>query len=308
MQKLTYNCHRKNYPKTMKIAVITYDARGSYAKEDIPDEDIILEEILTDLGPDFTFEVWSDTSVDWTKYTHLLMKSPWDYFDRYAEFLDWCQKIKSLGILVFNDLDTVILNSDKRYLQLIQDRGYPIVPTIFNRKDQIPDIEACFETFKTEQIVIKPTVSGGAKNTLKIEKGNWRENQDQIHKMLASEDFMLQPFIKEVAEVGEYSYLFFDGKFSHAVLKSPKSGEFRVQHFFGGQIHPIDPTLIELVYIQKIIDQFAADTLYARVDGVLIKGVFHLMELELIEPYLFLFTSKEGRENYKNAIRNKFKA
>lgn len=292
----------------MKIAVITYDARGSYAKEDIPDEDLILEEILTELGLDFQFEVWSDNSVDWTKYTHLLMKSPWDYFDRYAEFLAWCQKVKSLGIPVINDLDTVILNSDKRYLQLIQDKGYPIVPTIFNSKDQIPDIDACFDSFKTDQIVIKPTVSGGAKNTLKIGKGNWRDNQEQIQELLASEDFMLQPFIKEVAEVGEYSYLFFNGKFSHAVLKSPQKGEFRVQHFFGGQIHNIDPTVIELVYIQKIIDEFAANTLYARVDGVWIKGVFHLMELELIEPYLFLFTSKEGRKNYKNAIKEWFGA
>jgi glutathione synthase/RimK-type ligase-like ATP-grasp enzyme len=222
--------------------------------------------------------------------------------------LVWCQKIKSLGIPVVNDLDIIIRNSDKRYLQEIQVRGFSIVPTIFNNKNQFPDIEACFDTFNTEQIVIKPTVSGGAKNTLKIEKGNWRDNQEQIQNLLASEDFMLQPFIKEVAETGEYSYLFFNGKFSHAVLKSPQKGEFRVQHFFGGQIHGIDPTLIELVYIQKIIDEFASDTLYARVDGVWVKGVFHLMELELIEPYLFLFTSKLGRENYKNAIKERFGA
>jgi glutathione synthase/RimK-type ligase-like ATP-grasp enzyme len=174
-------------------------------------------------------------------------------------------------------------------------------------KDQVPDIDACFENFGTEQIVLKPTVSGGAKNTLKIQKKNWKAKWPQIETLLASEDFMLQPFIKEVAEVGEYSYLFFNGKFSHAVLKSPKSGEFRVQHFFGGKIHTIDPTLIELVYIQKIIDEFASDTLYARVDGVWIKGDFYLMELELIEPYLFLFTSKEGRENYKNAIKERFR-
>lgn len=292
----------------MKIAVITYEARGSYATTGVEDEDKILEEILMELGIDFTFEVWSDTSVDWIKYTHLLMKSPWDYFDRYAEFLDWCHRIKSLGIIMVNDIDTVIQNSDKRYLKEIEDCGFSIVPTIFNSKNHIPDLNACFDTFKTEQIVIKPTVSGGAKNTMKIQKENWKEIQEQIESLLASEDFMLQPFIREVAEVGEYSYLFFNGKFSHAVLKSAKSGEFRVQHFFGGQIHTIDPTLIELVYIQKIIDEFAADTLYARVDGVWIKGIFYLMELELIEPYLFLFTSKEGRENYKNAIRERFGA
>ncbi|MCL6260162.1 glutathione synthetase [Aquiflexum sp. TKW24L] len=290
----------------MRIAVITYEAKGSYAIEDVPDEDKMLEAILSELGVVFRFEIWSDTSVDWSSYSHLLMKSPWDYFDRYPEFLAWCQKIKTLGIPVVNDIDLIIRNSDKRYLQEIEDCGFSIVPTIFNDKGQFPDIEACFKKFDTDQIVIKPTVSGGAKNTLKIQRNNWREQQGQIQNLLASEDFMLQPFVKEVAEIGEVSYLFFNEKFSHAVLKSAKLGEFRVQHFFGGQIHPIDPTLIELVYIQKIIDDFASDTLYARVDGVWIKGVFYLMELELIEPYLFLFTSKEGRENYKNAIRERF--
>ena len=306
MQKLTYNCLRKNSTKTMKIAVITYEARGSYATEDVADEDKILTDILSELGLDFTFEVWSVDRVNWSAYTHLLMKSPWDYFDRYAEFLPWCQKINALGIPAFNDMDTVIRNSDKRYLEEIQAKGFPIVPTIFNSKNQIPDLEACFASFETDQMVIKPTVSGGAKNTMKIHKKNWRENQEQIESLLGSEDFMVQPFIKEVAEVGEHSYLFFNGKFSHAVLKSAKSGEFRVQHFFGGQIHPIDPPLIELANIQKIIDEFAADTLYARVDGVWIEGIFYLMELELIEPYLFLFTSKEGKENYKNAIKERF--
>jgi len=292
----------------MKIAVITYEARGSYATTGVEDEDKILEGILSELGLDFTFEVWSDSQVNWSAYTHLLMKSPWDYFDRYPEFLTWGQKIQSLGIPVVNDMETVIRNSDKRYLLEIQERGFPIVPTIFNSKNQIPDLEACFESFGTSQMVIKPTVSGGAKNTLKIERFTWKAHQSQIESLFASEDFMLQPFVKEVAEVGEHSYLFFNGKFSHAVLKSAKSGEFRVQHFFGGQIQTIDPTLIELVFIQNIIDEFAPDTLYARVDGVWIEGVFHLMELELIEPYLFLFTSKEGRQNYKNAIKERFGA
>jgi glutathione synthase/RimK-type ligase-like ATP-grasp enzyme len=306
MQKLIYNCDRKKLPNTMRIAVITYEARGSYATENIQDEDKILEEILTELDLDFCFEVWSDTNVLWSSYTHLLMKSPWDYFDRYPEFLAWCQKIKNLGIPVINDIDTVIRNSNKRYLQDIENHGFPIVPTIFHSKNTMPDIESCFGIFGTEEMVIKPTVSGGAKNTLKIQKESWESNREQIQNLLASEDFMLQPYVKEVAEVGEISYLYFNGKFSHAVLKSAKSGEFRVQHFFGGKILPVDPTLIELVYIQKIIDEFAADTLYARVDGVWIKGVFYLMELELIEPYLFIFTAKEARENYKNAIRERF--
>lgn len=118
---------------------------------------------------------------------------------------------------------------------------------------------------------------------------------------------MLQPFVKEVAEIGEYSYIFFKENFSHAILKTAKSGDFRVQHFFGGSIQNIVPDIKELTYIQKLVDEFAKNSLYARVDGVWIEGVFYLMELELIEPYLFLFTSDKARENYKNALKEVFK-
>jgi hypothetical protein len=88
-------------------------------------------------------------------------------------------------------------------------------------------------------------------------------------------------------------------------LKSPKAGEFRVQHFFGGEIKSISPEPKELAYLQTLVDEFAKKCLYARVDGVWIEGIFYLMELELIEPYLFLFTHSQAIENYREAIKKK---
>jgi Rad3-related DNA helicase len=114
--------------------------------------------------------------------------------------------------------------------------------------------------------------------------------------------------VEEVAKTGEYSYIFFNREFSHAVLKSPKKGEFRVQHFFGGSIHTVIPTPGQLEYMQKLVDTFANETLYARVDGVWKEGVFYLMELELIEPYLFLFTSDKAMENYRKALSERIVA
>ncbi|TVP49659.1 MAG: glutathione synthetase [Mongoliibacter sp.] len=292
----------------MKIGVVSYEARGSsYTASSVVDEDLVLEEILNELGVNFKFEIWSDDSVRWENYDLILIKSPWDYFDRYAEFLDWCNKIKSLGLPVYNNIDTIIWNSDKWYLKEIQEKGYPIVPTQFIRKSEMPDIRGAFHQFETDKLIFKPTVSGGAKNTLKILKESWLENKEQILSLIKEEDFMLQPFVKEVAEIGEYSYIFFKENFSHAILKTAKSGDFRVQHFFGGSIQNIVPDIKELTYIQKLVDEFAKNSLYARVDGVWIEGVFYLMELELIEPYLFLFTSDKARENYKNALKEVFK-
>lgn len=291
----------------LKVAVITYHAPEANHGENVVDEDKLVESVLHELGVEFNFEVWSDNNVDWSQYSHLLMKSPWDYFDRYPEFLSWCKRIQSLRIPVLNDIETVIWNSDKRYLADVEAKGFAIVPTHFLAKGEVVDLEPVFERFQTDMLVLKPTVSGGAKNTLKLDRETWRQESVQIQQLVREEAMMLQPFVPQIAEVGEYSYIFFNGKFSHAVLKSPKKGEFRVQHFFGGEIHPRVPADSELSYIKKIADKFAADKLYARIDGAWVGDTFCIMELELIEPYLFLFTNPKALGNYKNAIAEKLK-
>ncbi len=292
---------RSNQDQTMKIAVITYEDKGAYTSTEV-NEDTIVASLLQDLNIDFTFEIWSDNEVNWKKYSHLLIKSPWDYFDHYAEFKDWCHKIQRMGIPTFNSIETILWNSDKWYMKTIAEKGFPIVPTHFVKKNEALHLEPYFQEFNTDTLVIKPSISGGAKNTLKLHKNSWQEFEGKIREWLKVEDFMVQPFVEEVARTGEYSYLFFNRKFSHAVLKRPKKGEFRVQHFFGGEILPVHPSSEDLSYIQQIVDAFASDTLYARVDGIWNEGIFYLMELELIEPYLFLFTSEKAKENYKTAL------
>lgn len=291
----------------LKIAVITYHAPEANHGESVVDEDRLVESVLRELGVDFSFEVWSDQNVDWSQYSHLLMKSPWDYFDRYQEFLSWCKRIQSLRIPVLNDIETVIWNSDKRYLVDVEAEGFPIVPTHFLPKGEEVDLEPLFDRFQTDILVLKPTVSGGAKNTLKLDRETWRQKFANIKQLVGEEAMMLQPFVPQITEVGEYSYIFFNGRFSHSVLKSPKKGEFRVQHFFGGEIHPTVPADSELSYIQKIAGEFVADKLYARIDGAWVGDTFWIMELELIEPYLFLFTNPNALGNYKNAIAKKLK-
>ncbi len=288
------------------IAVITYEARGSFAASNVADEDDILNQILQELGFDYEFQVWSDPLVNWSKYSKILLKSPWDYFDRYGEFLNWCEKIKELKIPVFNSIETVIWNSDKRYMQEIESKGFPIVPTEFLSKGtDAGEVRACFETFDTPVLIMKPVVSGGAKHTLKINISDWVKWEEEVGLLLKEEDFMIQPFIEEIVQEGEYSYLFFNGKFSHAVLKSAKSGDFRVQHFFGGQIKAVIPSDKQLIYLDSLMQAFAKETLYARVDGVWRGDEFLLMELELIEPYLFLFIHQEARQNYLEALKHR---
>ncbi|MCH7415212.1 glutathione synthetase [Belliella sp. R4-6] len=291
-----------------KIAVITYEAKRSYTADGIADEDELLKEILDQLNLVYTFEIWSDQTVDWEQYDILLLKSPWDYFDRFDEFQKWCSKVATQKIPLINNIDIVLWNADKHYLKEIEAAGYSIVQTYFLEKgNSLMGFEEFFDLFHTDNLIIKPTISGGAKNTFHVNKENWREIVFVVEDLLKIESFMVQPFIGEVVNVGEYSYIFFNGKFSHAVLKSAKSGDFRVQHFFGGQISTIQPSEDQLGYLQNLVNDFAKGTLYARVDGVWRGGEFLLMELELIEPYLFLCKSPSGLDNYKFAIEDYIK-
>jgi len=284
------------------IAIVSYFSTGAYDTNTI-DEDKLLSLILEELGISHEVVAWSDAEADWSKFTTLLIKSTWDYFDFYPEFLNWIQKIKTTGIPVLNDLDTILWNSSKSYLLQIEEKGFPVISGLILRKGKEIDLDQIRQKIKTDTWVVKPLVSGGAKNTLKIKASDWESHADQVRDLVNEEDFLVQPFIREVQTVGEYSLIFFNQKFSHAVLKTPSNADFRVQHYFGGTIQPIDPSPEMLQSCQVLVDEFAPRSLYARVDGVEIDGVFHLMELELIEPYLFLGLADQAIPNYQAALK-----
>ena len=286
------------------VAIVSYVSTGAYDTNTI-DEDKLLSEVLTELGISHEIQPWSDPKVDWSSYSHLLIKSTWDYFDYYPEFLKWIKKIKNLGIPVLNSLDTIEWNSSKRYLLEIESKGFPTIAGFVLEKGKKPSLDEILSRVNSNILVIKPLVSGGAKNTLKIPVDEWTVYEEKVSKLVQEEDFLVQPFIPEVAEVGEYSLIFFNGKFSHGVLKTPAKSDFRVQHYFGGTIQEICPNEPMLSSAQKLIEEFAPDSLYGRVDGVDINGEFHLMELELIEPYLFLGLSDQAVPNYKKALKER---
>lgn len=286
------------------IAIVSYFSTGAYDTNTIY-EDKLLSEILTELGISHEIQSWSDPEVDWSSYSHLLIKSTWDYFDFYPEFLVWIDKIKALGIPVLNDLEIIRWNSNKRYLLEIEAQGFPTIAGVMLEKGSKPTLEQIQKKVCSDTIVVKPLVSGGAKNTLRIPVSEWSNFEEKVTELVKEEAFLAQPYVKEVAEVGEYSLIFFNQKFSHAVLKTPAKSDFRVQHYYGGTIQEIQPDSSLLGPAQKLIDTFGKGTLYGRVDGVLIDGVFHLMELELIEPYLFLGLSDQAIPNYTKALRRR---
>ena len=291
--------HKKSM--SQHVAIATYVSTGAYDSNTV-DEDGLLSKLLQELGISHQLLAWSDPDVDWSRFTHVLIKSTWDYFDYYPEFLAWLEQLEALGTSVLNPVATLRWNSSKNYLLELKAKGYPCVAGQILPKGTVISLEELHDAIQADTLVVKPLVSGGAKNTLKISRGAGKEVEQKIASLLQEEDFLVQPYIPEIVAVGEYSLIFFNAEFSHAVLKSPAVDDFRVQHYYGGTIQEIKPDSKMLASAQVLVAGFSKDSLYARVDGVVIDGVFHLMELELIEPYLFLGLSEKAIPNYRAAL------
>lgn len=284
-----------------RIGIVSYFSTGAYDANTV-DENQFLAEILKELTMTPQVVAWSDPTVDWSEFDALIIKSTWDYFDFYSQFLEWIGRLEQIGVPVFNDVNCLRWNSSKSYLLEMQQKGYPVIPGKLLPKGQKLDLERIKDEVSSNQVVFKPLVSGGAKHTIRYSFGKDEDPTGYLESLLESESFLVQPFIEEVALVGEYSLIFFNGRFSHAVLKTPALSDFRVQHYFGGSITSarIDSGMMQIA--QRFVRDFASESLYARVDGVMLQGKFHLMELELIEPYLFLTSDPAALANYRDAL------
>jgi glutathione synthase/RimK-type ligase-like ATP-grasp enzyme len=286
----------------MNIALVTYKDKGAYDAINVSNEDDLLVDFLASKGIPVTKEIWNDQEVIWNKYDIAIIKSPWDYFDHIDEFYTWLATMEQLNVKLLNPISVLKWNADKHYLKEIEQAGFNITPTIFLKKGKKIDLNEYFKTFDTGKLIVKPVVSGGAKNTLKVSLGTTEAHNHKINQLLRNEDFIVQPFLKEIEDDGELSLIFFGGKYSHTVLKKAASGDFRVQSTFGGTVHLEDPSVKYIAKAKAYVDVFAKGCLYARVDVVVIDNDLFLMELELIEPFLFLSISDQALENYYQAL------
>ena len=284
-----------------KLAFITYNDQGKYTST-VENEDTVLLKFLQEKGLNITFEIWNNPAVNWDQYDVLLLKSPWDYFDFIHDFNNWLDLIEKKKLRMLNPLPIVRWNTDKHYLQDIANAGFSITPSIWIEKGEAFKVDTLFRQFGSEKIIVKPCISGGAKNTFAVSRENAEDHAIKLNALFAQEAFLAQPFLPEVQTQGEWSFVYFNGTFSHSLLKVPLEGDFRVQHYLGGHILPSNPPAHLLEVANQIIEQVAKGCLYDRVDGLEVAGSLMVMELELIEPFLFLFTNENAMENYYKAL------
>lgn len=283
-----------------RIAVLTPAAEDPAYKSHWP---VVLERLATALkmaDVEVFPTAWTDHVTDasgLTEFPLVLGVLTWGYYERHSDWLVATKLWGEAGVRIANPASVLGWNSDKAYLRRLEAAGVPIPPTIWTDGATQEEADAAFDRFGTDTLVIKPTVSGGAWKTVKLSRGETLTDAPDGATMI-------QPFIPEVAAEGELSLLFFGGRFSHAVIKTAKAGDFRIQSQYGGTyVNVPEPPAGGIALAEQVLAAIDEPLIYARIDMVETGGEWVLMEAELIEPDFYLSQAPDGGRLFAEAVR-----
>lgn len=280
----------------MKIALLSIKDLSGF----VADDDLLIEP-LGRLGHVAEFVPWQD-QVDWREYGGVVIRTTWDYQNDLTAFIRALEQIEA-GTRLANPLSVVKWNADKKiYLRDLEERGACIVPTLWNdHKIESSHVQQWFEQLQTDEIVIKPTIGANAQDAIRLKCG--AEDAAALSRIFDGRSCMVQPFMRGIVEEGEFSLFYFNGEYSHTILKTPKTGDFRVQEEHGGLIQTVEPSTDLLATGDRVIKYISPTPLYARVDFVrTANGEFAVVELELIEPSMYLRQADQAPLSFANAI------
>jgi glutathione synthase/RimK-type ligase-like ATP-grasp enzyme len=279
------------------IVILTQDKYVNHPDPDwyaqqVITEDNALKEAFEKYNLAVTINSWSDPQFDWNTAKFLIFRSTWDYFDRLDEFKQWLDNVKNKVNLI-NTAELIEWNLDKTYLFDLQNKGIPIVPTKLIKKGQNISLKEVMSASNWKKIVLKPTVSGAAKNTYLIDLSEVSKYNTIYEELVAQQDMLIQPFMEHVITRGEVSHIILGGIYSHSILKIAEKGDFRVQDDFGGSIHLYAASPEEVNIALDAVKACPTLPAYARVDLLWDNtGKIVLGEIELIEPELWFRKNK----------------
>ncbi len=222
----------------------------------------------------------------------------WGYHYDHARWLRACSTWEAAGLPLANPADVLARNSDKRYLERLGELGVAIPPTLWTNGATAEQLDAAFATTGAQRLIVKPTVSGGAWKTLRVERGQALHDAPQGAAMI-------QPYLSTIESEGETSMLFFGGRLSHVINKRPVTGEFRIQVQYGGIYTALDAAPAgALALAEQVLAAIGTPLLYARIDTVPdVDGRWLLMEAELIEPDFYLGADPRRGAGFAEAVR-----
>ena len=287
------------------IAILTPDPADSSYRGQWPQVLARLEGALASAGIVAVPESWVDHVEEAGALTRFPLVLPvllWGYHRDHARFMQAVKTWTEAGVPLANPASVLGWNSDKSYLARLEAKGVPIPPTRFTDTVTEADVEAAFEAFGAEELVIKPTVSGGAWKTLRLKRGEALTDAPEGAAMI-------QPYLPAIETEGETSLLFFGGQFSHAVNKTPVPGDFRIQVQFGGTYVSVEPPAEAMALALQVLAAIDEPLLYARIDMTRdAGGRWVLMEAELIEPDFYLKNDPRAGAGFAEAVRSRLEA
>ena len=283
------------------IALVTTESARGY------DKDLgILSRALDVAGVKWNIVNWDDPQVQWNEYSIAVLRSPWDYHERIAEFSAWLKAVATQTRLL-NTLPIVEWNLDKRYLRELMNSDIAVMNTVFVESE----IDLAHEVFSAD-VIVKPAISAGSNNTARY-KHDVAGATDHARKLLSNGIAVLaQPYKSAIDEYGETGLVYLGGQFSHGFRKAPIFADTDQNHNGLYVVEDITlriPSAAERAFGDKVVafvtNKFGVAPLYARVDMVVnADGVPELMELELTEPSLFLHLDDESPARAALAIAN----
>jgi len=279
-----------------RVAFVTYKE-----KPDLFLAEERTREVLEHRGHPVSAVPWNQPDADWTQYDIVVLRSTWDYHNYADAFLAWLTKLESEGVNLWNRPATVRWNMRKSYLEELGRQGVRIPHSHFVPRKSDVSLADLIDP-EWPGAVLKPVISASAEDTFYVTVENAADHQADLDRVLQEKDAIVQEFMPEVQREGEWSLIFMTNQFSHAVLKRPGDGDFRVQIQYGGGQEAENAPESLIVQAGEIVTHVPEPLLYARIDGVNRQGTFILMELELIEPYLFLEYDEGAAERFADAI------
>lgn len=276
--------------------------KADWYTQQVLDEDSLLQTALENKGLKVCKKDWADKGFDWTTTKYAIFRTTWDYFERFDEFFIWLENTKKKTTFI-NSSEIINWNIDKHYLQDLAKNKINIAPTIFIEKGDKITLLALFTKAKWNEAVLKPAISGAARHTYRITPSNCSEVEAVFQELIESESMLFQEFLNNITKKGEISLILIGGKYTHAVKKIAKKGDFRVQDDHGGRVEKYTPTKEEIVFAENCLTASPYKPMYARVDIVYDNNDKpSLSELELIEPELWFRFFPEAAEKLAEEI------
>jgi glutathione synthase/RimK-type ligase-like ATP-grasp enzyme len=269
---------------------------------DISDSDRLVQRALEARGATVEARAWNAPGADWDGFDAIVLRSNWDYHFEPDAFLGWLDRLERAGARVWNPPALVRWNLTKAYLLDLARAGVTTVATVILEDQSRAGLEAVMAARGWSRVVMKPVISASAHDTRLVSAATMDEAVAALRSGAIRRPVLVQPFVEEIQSRGEWSLVFIETEMTHAVLKRPAAGEFRVQPRLGGTVETPEPPDRVRAVARAALAALPVPPLYARIDGVEAAAGFQIMEVEVNEPGLFFPHAPDAAVRFAEAL------